>query len=198
MSDRTPVDIMFQGPDWSASRPDDHPDEIILTFESFDLDYGCITVDHDLDEGHNWTLAEPAPMCNENGDPLGEIGWRIAPDEELLRLRPDLHKFLGFVFGRVIVTSAGPETPVARSSTYRDGQMHHDPSEPGVPGNDDDRYNLADDLDPAYTTQDALGDLRRIAREAAQYVDDQDIQGWASDINAAVAKLNDERTEEED
>ncbi len=107
MNEEHPINITFQGRDWSAAMPENMPDDFGLVFAGYDLDYGSMTVYTNFDDGMNHTLAVPAAMCNEEGIPIGDRGWRIAPDPELLAKRPDLGRYIGLVYGRILVTAGG-------------------------------------------------------------------------------------------
>lgn len=100
------VVLVFQGPDWNEQRNDPSKHTASIEVDAFDLDYGDITVDDDLREGTNLTLAVPAPFMNEEGMECGDIGWRIDPDSLLLEKRPDLAQYVGQCYGRIIVHAA--------------------------------------------------------------------------------------------
>lgn len=119
MNEAHHINITFQGRDWSSAMPENMPDQFGLIFAGYDLDYGSITVYTTFDDGINHTLAVPAAMCNEEGVPIGERGWRIEPDPELLAKRPDLGRYVGLVYGRILVTAGGHavDQPVQRQST---------------------------------------------------------------------------------
>lgn len=113
------VTILFQGPDFSdrnLRRNNKHLDEFTVTVDAFDLDYGVITINTDLDKGINLTLAVPARYMNESGDECGHIAWEIKPDRELYEnLGPGevsrLAAAEGAIFGRIIVLHDDPVKP---------------------------------------------------------------------------------------
>jgi hypothetical protein len=107
MSDQAKVNVRFDGPDWSGPVGGiDQPEGWDIVVDSYDFDYGVITVDPDHDVGCNETLAVRAGMVNEEGVAIGQVGWRIDPSERLRQRMPDVDFPDGAVFGRIIVTAA--------------------------------------------------------------------------------------------
>lgn len=107
------VSIRFGSPDWNYSRNCVIDGAIIeeagFEFDCIDIDHGVITVDEDLRNGCNETLAVRSDFTNEEGEECGEVAWRIAPSAELLEQRPDLARFVGCIFGRVYITDVERE-----------------------------------------------------------------------------------------
>lgn len=103
------VTVCFQGPDWHPTRypnPDKSWDGgFSLDVLGFDVDYGMLTVYPPGDEMNiNLTLAHRAPYMNEDGEECGDIGWEVWPEAQLLDSMPELEKYVGRRYGRVIVT----------------------------------------------------------------------------------------------
>ena len=79
-----------------------------MTYVGFDLDHSAVTVYVD-DNGCNYTLAVRADYMNEDGVDCGPIGYEVKPEPEVIAAHPELAKFVGWRFGRVIVTDGSGE-----------------------------------------------------------------------------------------
>jgi hypothetical protein len=122
-----PVIVQFQGPDFNEKRQPDintavnnQPD---FTVEGFDLDYATLTVyprDRLMDV--NLTLARRVKLMNEDGVECGKIAWKIEPEQALLDVMPEIAPWVGYRYGRVIVTSEDQSKQDLIGRLYR---IHH-------------------------------------------------------------------------
>lgn len=104
------VIIQFQGPDFNEKRQPDINAAInnqpSFVIEGYDLDYATMTVyPRNMLMDYNMILAHRCKLMNEEGVECGKIAWKIDPEPDLLRAMPEIAPWVGYRYGRIIVTS---------------------------------------------------------------------------------------------
>lgn len=126
------VTITFQGPDFTE--PPRHTEGnphwaegFSTTVLHFDLDYGALTVVPEGADGTNLVLARRTERFqNEDGQEIGResVCWKIDPEDELLAALPEIARYAGLKFGRVLVTcdaeQQAPFMPLSLREQVRD------------------------------------------------------------------------------